>query len=63
LPTIVINLPLNNKLQSIDVDTINDTELKVARNGFEPRWNGSNIVRTIVSSCVSALLIVLLIRL
>lgn len=63
LSTIVINLPLNNKLQSIDVDTMSETDLKAARNEFEPRWNTSNNVRTIVSCSVSALLIILLFRL
>ncbi len=63
LSTIVIHLPLNNKLQTLDVDVMNETDLKVARNEFEPRWNTSNIVRTAISGCVSALLIILLFRL
>ena len=63
LSTIVIHLPLNNKLQKLNVDAMNDTDLKVARNEFEPRWNTSNLVRTVTSSCVSALLIILLFRL
>jgi len=63
LSTIVINLPLNNKLQTLDIDEMNETDLKVARKEFEPRWNASNLVRTAISSCVSALLIILLFRL
>ena len=63
LSTIVIHLPLNNKLQTLDVDVMNETDLKVARNEFEPRWNTANIVRTAISGCVSALLIILLFRL
>ena len=63
LSTIVIHLPLNNKLQTFDVDAMNEADLKDARNAFEPRWNKSNIIRTVISSCVSLLLIILLYRL
>jgi len=62
ISTIIINLPLNNKLQSIDVGTMSEIDLKAARNEFESRWNTSNNVRTIVSCSVSALLIILLLR-
>ena len=61
--TIVIHLPLNNKLQTLDVETMNETELKVARKKFEPRWNTSNLIRTGISGFVSILLIILLSRL
>ena len=61
--TIYIHLPLNNKLQTLDVDSLSDTDIKVARNEFEPRWNTSNLIRTIIASCVSVLLIILLYRL
>ena len=61
--TIVIHLPLNNRLQTLDVDTMNETDLETARSEFEPRWNTSNLVRTVISSCVSFLLIILLFRL
>lgn len=60
--TIAIHLPLNNKLQTLNVDRMNETDLKKARNGFEPRWNKSNLIRTSIASCVSVLLIVLLFR-
>ena len=60
--TIVINLPLNNKLQTLNIDVLSDTDIKVARNEFEPRWNRSNLIRTTIACCVSALLIILLYR-
>lgn len=60
--TIAIHLPLNNKLQTLDVDTMNESDIKVARNDFEPRWNTSNLLRTALASCVSVLLIILLFR-
>ena len=60
LPTITINIPLNNKLQSLDVNASEETTLKAARESFEPRWNRWNLIRTVLSCLVSALLIVLL---
>ena len=63
ISTIVIHLPLNNKLQKLDIDTMNEIELKAAREGFEPRWNTSNRIRTVISGFVSILLIILLTRL
>ncbi len=60
--TIVIHLPLNNKLQKYDVETMSIEELHTARIAFEPRWNRSNVIRTFVACCVSFLLIVLALR-
>ena len=60
LPTITINVPLNNKLQTLDVDAINETSQKIARKDFEPRWNLWNSIRAAFASLVSALLIILL---
>jgi len=63
LPTFTINVPLNNKLQTLDVDAMNETTQKAARKDFEPRWNIWNSIRTAFASLVSALLIILLFRL
>ncbi len=60
--TIVVHLPLNNKLQKYDVDSMSDVELSEARSGFEPRWNRSNQIRTVISCGVSLLLILLALR-
>ena len=60
LPTIAINVPLNNKLQTLDVDAMNETMQQMARKEFEPRWNRWNSIRTVIGSLVSALLIILL---
>lgn len=62
-PTIAIHLPLNNKLQTLDVNALSDTDIRLARDEFEPRWNRSNLIRTTIASCVSVLLIILLYRL
>ena len=63
LPTFTINVPLNNKLQTLDVDAMNETTQKAARKDFEPRWNLWNSIRTAFASLTSALLVVLLFRL
>ncbi len=62
LPTVIINIPLNNKLQTLDVDAISETARKLARDDFEPRWNRWNSIRAVLSSLASALLIILLFR-
>jgi uncharacterized membrane protein len=60
LPTAIINIPLNNQLQTLDVDTMNETTQKAARKDFEPRWNRWNLIRTVFASLASVLLIILL---
>jgi len=63
LPTFTINVPLNNKLQTLEVDELDKTTQKAARKDFEPRWNLWNSIRTAFASVASALLIILLFRL
>ena len=63
LPTVTINIPLNNKLQTLDVDAMDDAMRRAARQAFEPRWNRWNSFRTTLASLASALLMVLLLRL
>ena len=63
LPTFTINVPLNNKLQTLDVDDMDETTQKAARMDFEPRWTRWNSIRTTFASLVSTLLIILLLRL
>ncbi len=60
LPTFTINVPLNNKLQTLDVDSMNEATQKAARKDFEPRWNLWNSIRAAFASLASALLIILL---
>lgn len=47
LPTIVINIPLNNKLQTLDIEAVTETACKAAREDFEPRWNRWNTIRAV----------------
>ena len=63
LPTFRINIPLNNKLQTLDLDGMDETSARTARNDFEPRWNRWNSIRTAFASLAAALLMTLLIRL
>ena len=63
LPTVTINVPLNNKLQTLDAVALDEKDLKKAREDFEPRWNRWNAIRAALSSLVSALLIILLFKL
>ncbi len=63
LPTFTINVPLNNRLQSMDIEAMDTTAHAAARQAFEGRWNRWNAFRTMVSCLVAALLIVLVIRL
>ena len=63
LSTFTINVPLNNKLQALNVDAMNETAQEAARKDFEPRWNRWNSFRTVFASLASALLLVLLFRL
>lgn len=63
VPTIIIHLPLNNKLQKVDVDNSNEEELKAVRIEFEHRWNRSNEIRTVMACGVSLILIVLNLKL
>ncbi len=63
LPTVTINVPLNNHLQTLDLGSMDDAALAEARHAFEPRWNRWNQIRTALATLTSALLIVLVLRL
>lgn len=59
LPTVAINIPMNNAIQALDVDTLSDAERASARRDFESRWNRWNVIRAVLASVVAVLLIVL----
>lgn len=63
LPTVTINIPLNNTVQSLEIDTMGDAARAAARQAFESRWNRWNSIRTGLASLVSVLLLVLVLRL
>jgi uncharacterized membrane protein len=62
LPTVVVNVPLNNHLQSRDLDTMPESELRVTRENFDSRWLRWNTFRTAVATLTTVLLLVLLLR-
>jgi uncharacterized membrane protein len=63
LSTFTINVPLNNRLQALNVDAMDEVALKAARMNFEPRWNRWNLVRTPFAGLASVLFMILLFRL
>jgi uncharacterized membrane protein len=63
VPTIAINIPLNNQLQKLDAATMTETARQRARETFEARWNRWNVIRSVCASFVSVLLMLLLLRL
>jgi uncharacterized membrane protein len=60
LPTVTINIPLNNMVQKLDPDSMDETTRKRAREAFEARWNRWNAIRTACASLASVLLMLLL---
>ncbi|MCA9955468.1 MAG: DUF1772 domain-containing protein [Anaerolineales bacterium] len=60
LPTGVINVPLNNQLQTLEVSNMTQAAQATARLNFEPHWNRWNRMRTAVATLVTTLLILLL---
>ena len=63
VPTMTINVPLNNRLQTMDVEAMTDALHRDARADFQPRWTRWNSIRTALASLASALLMILLLRL
>ncbi len=63
LPTVAINIPLNNSVQALEIDAMEEAALATARREFEARWNRWNSIRTVLACLVSVLLLVLLSRL
>jgi uncharacterized membrane protein len=63
LPTATINVPLNNKLQKLDIGTMIEEAQQRARMEFEPCWNRWNAIRTACSVVASIVLLLLLLRL
>ena len=51
--TILIHLPLNNRLQRLEIDEMDSESLSKERNKFETRWNYFNNIRTLIAFAVS----------
>lgn len=63
LPTGVVNIPLNNRVQGTDLANASADEVAGLYADFEPRWNRWNVIRTLNSTIAVALLLVTLARL
>ena len=61
LSTVLVNVPLNNELQALDLDEAGAEDLRRARTRFEDRWNRWNVVRTAVATLVTAAYLLLLV--
>jgi uncharacterized membrane protein len=62
LPTVTINIPMNTRLQRVDVATIGEAVRNDTRRSFEARWNRWNTIRTVSATVVSILLLLVLLR-
>ena len=51
--TIRFHLPLNNRLQRLEIDEMDPESLSKERNKFETRWNYFNNIRTLIAFAVS----------
>ena len=51
--TIRIHLPLNNRLQHLEIDEMDPESLSKERNKFETRWDYFNNIRTLIAFAVS----------
>ena len=58
--TISIHIPLNNHIQQLNIDELNEQNLREERKKFEKKWNNFNIIRTLIAFSVSAILLLIL---
>ncbi|MEM8601048.1 MAG: DUF1772 domain-containing protein [Bacteroidota bacterium] len=61
LPTFLVNVPLNNRLQALDLATLDGEALAAARAKFEARWVFWNAFRTGCGLLTTALLLAVLV--
>lgn len=58
LPTVVVNIPLNDEVQAVDLDAASADEVAALRRRFEPRWTRWNAIRSVLGVTAAALLLV-----
>ena len=51
--TIIIHLPLNRRIQKIDINSTNLRSLNEERKNFETKWNYFNNIRTVIAFLVT----------
>lgn len=57
VPTVAVNVPLNNRLQALDPERLSVEELKEARNAFERPWLFWNTFRTVAAVIAASMLL------
>ena len=62
LPTFRFNIPLNNSLQSLNIEKLNETESTLFRSNFEASWNRWNRFRTVNSIVTVSIFLLVLFR-
>lgn len=62
-PTLTVNVPLNNQLQTLDLQTADESTVAQAREAFEALWNRWNVIRTVFAVFSTVLWVILLLRL
>lgn len=62
-PTFTINVPLNNRLQGLDLDALDPEDLRAEREAFEAPWNRWNRFRTGIAALTALMLLMVLLRL
>ena len=61
-PTFRINIPLNNSVQALDIESLDESEAALSRVAFEIPWNRWNRVRTVNAVLTVSILLLLLSR-
>ena len=62
LPTFRFNIPLNNSLKNLDIESLEESEATSFRVNFEIPWNRWNKIRTVNAILAASMLLLLLIR-
>jgi uncharacterized membrane protein len=62
LPTVTVNIPLNNRLQRQDLEQLEEPELGQVRKNFEVPWLRWNLIRTFIATLTPVILIAVCLR-
>lgn len=60
--TIFGNVPLNNALEALQIESMTPEQMNEFRKGFESKWNRLNLIRTISSLLTFLLLVIACVR-
>lgn len=60
LPTFRFNIPLNNSLQNLEIETLDEYEASLSRINFEIPWNRWNRIRTVNAIITVSILLLLM---